>query len=141
MGEPQGIFERCLRISIRHEIEDAKSLDRPRRSVNPGIVRPGAIVSGMPYTDCQNTRGSRAGTAGPAVEPNVTHIGGVVPRRDIGVWRRKYRQAAAIEFSGDGAVANVGGPPVRSASHHGLKPSVRVVVRDRRNHFSTSGSD
>src|SRR5262245_18269897 len=119
MSEPESIVEGCLRVPIRYEVEDAKTLDRARRSVNPRIVFAGAIVGGMPYPDSQDPLGAGGSAAGPAVEPDITHVRGVIPRRDIGVGRRKYGQAAAIELSGDRAVANLGRPPVRSAGHRG----------------------
>src|SRR5438045_6085820 len=101
MSEPQSIVEGCLRILVRHEIEDTKTLDGPRWSVNPRIVLPGAVVSRMAYADSQNTWGAGAGTAGPSMEPDITHVRGVIPWGDVGVGRRKYSQAATVEFSGD----------------------------------------
>src|SRR5256885_16941771 len=118
MREPESIVEGCLRILVRHEIEDAQTLDCPWWSVNPRIILPGAVVSRMAYADSQNTRGARAGAAGPPVEPDITHVRGVITRGDVSVRRRKYRHAAAIEFSGNSPVANVRRPPVRSARHH-----------------------
>src|SRR5438270_12368884 len=115
MREPESIFERGLGSPIRNEIEDAQPLDRARRSIDPGIVFPGAIVGGMPYTDSQDTCRSRGGTAGPSVEPDVTHVSGVVTRGDVSVGRGEYGDAAAIEFRRDRAIADVSRPPVGSA--------------------------
>ncbi len=136
--EAKDVFERRFRRPVGHHVEQTHALDRAGRGVDPGIVGSRAVVDGMPNAEPQLTASA---SSGPAVKPDVPHVGRVVARRDVGMRRGKHGQAACVQFGGDSPVTDVRRPPVGAGGHDRLKLSLGVVVSDRGDHLAPSWPD
>ena len=133
--EAKDILQRRLRRPVRDHIEHAEPLDGRGRGVDPRIILPCPVVDGMPNAE---TELAAPGPSGPPVKPNVPHVRGVVARRNVGVRRRKYRETAGVQLSGNRPVPDIRRPAIGTRGHLRAQLSLRVVVRDRRDHLPAS---
>src|SRR5207302_6445914 len=117
----------------RHDVEQTHPLDRAGRGVDPGVILTGAVVNRVPHAQ---PKLPASASAGPAVMPDVAHVGRVVARRDVSMRRREYSQATRIQLGGDGPVSDIRRPPVRAGGHLGVKLALGIVVGDRGDYFT-----
>src|SRR5580704_6038427 len=88
IGEAQDILQCRIRLLNGNQVKQTHPLDGGRRGVDPRVLKPRAVVNGMSNTEpeCPSS-----GPASPARKPDVSHVGGVVARSDVGMRWRKYR--------------------------------------------------
>src|SRR5205814_332088 len=107
--KPKDIVESGFRSAVRDQVEQAEALNCRGWGVDPGIILSRAVVDGVANAEAEL---AHSGPAGPAMKPDVAHVGGVVTGRDVSMRRRKDGETAGVQSGGNRPVAHVGGPAI-----------------------------